>query len=419
MLKTKIKIKTKLIPIAFVSFLIFCLCFQSAYIGTAIPQILTFQAYGRLFALIICLGYAGLLNRNLFKSKVCILTYVLCGVSMLSTIINGGEIVSCLNTFVPMLLIISILELNKSRRNTLFIVLDTWKWMCVLVTVIDIITEISFPEGLYSTSLYTTYWFLGYKTERFVYIFPMIVMFGYIDLKKRQKLCSDFYMAYIIGIISCYLSGATTCWVTLLFFIALYLILRSLMGKKSSSWKQKLLYRLVDYRVGIILYAVLLVCVLMAENIQFITDITTMLGKDPTFSRRSLIWGVLILEILKKPILGLGYMSSAEYVSMVSYVGGTNAHNMILTILVYSGCIGFLTYVIMFITCLRRANKEYSIIELFLISSVYSFLITGVTSSIMVYSVFGIMHYWLLEYEKGGRKTYAKKTSKKNIFAYK
>ena len=399
----KVKIETKHILIVFVSFLIFFLCFQNAYIGKSIPSILTFQAYGRLLTLIICVGYSWFLNRHLFKSKVCSFTYILCAVSMLSTVINGGKIVSCFNTFVPMLLIISSLELSKYRRNTLFIVLDTWKWMSVFVTLIDIVTEIRFPEGLYSTALYTTNWFLGYKTERFIYIFPMIVMFGYVDLKKRKKLCSSFYMAYMIGIIACYLSGATTCWTTLLFFIALYLIFRSLLGKKPSPWKQKLLYRLVDYRVAIILYAILLVCVLMAENIQFITDITMMLGKEPTFSRRSLIWGVLILEILKKPILGVGYLSSAEYVSIVSYIRGTNAHNMILTILIYSGCIGFLIYWVMFVICLHRINKKYSIIELFLISSVYSFLITGVTSSIMVFSVFGSMHYWLLEYEKGDR----------------
>lgn len=398
-----IKIKTKLIPIAFASSLVFCLCFQNTYIGSIVPRIQTIQAYGRLLALAICLCCVILQYTNLRESKVYISAYILLIISMLSTAMNDGNLVSCINSFIPLLLIISVLEINKRNENRLFTILNVWKWLCVLATVVDIITEIRFPGGLYSTSLYTTYWFLGYKTERFVYIFPMIVIFGYIDLKKKGKLKFDFYVSYIMGGISCYLSGATTCWVTMLFFIVIYSILRFLFGNKSSLRKQKMLYRLADYRVGIILYTLILMCALMAENIQFVVDITTMLGKDPTFSRRSLIWGTLILEVLKKPILGLGYMSSLEYASMVSYAGGTNAHNMILTILVYSGCAGLAIYVLMFISCLRRTSKEYSIRELFLISSVYSFLITGVTSSIMVYSTFGFLIYWLLEYEKRGK----------------
>lgn len=336
-------------------------------------------------------------------------------INLLSTALNGGDIISCINTFIPLLLIITVLELNSSRDTVLINILNVWKWLCVLFTVIDIITELKFPGGLYSTILYSEYWFLGYKTERFVYIFPMLVMFGYIDLKKSRRLKFDFWISFILGVISCYLSGATTCWVTMIVFIGFYLVLHILFGNKESLRKQKLLYRLADYRVGIILYVVILICVLMAEKIQIVIEITTMLGKDPTFSRRSLIWTQLIQVILKKPILGLGYLSSLQYSSMVSYAGGTNAHNMVLTMLVYGGCIGLFVYLVMFSGCMRRKNKEYSLVELFLIAGVYSFLIAGVTSSILVYSSYGFILYWLLEYEKGSDRIYGKSYFKKSI----
>lgn len=415
----KIKLKRKLIPSGFVGFLIFSLCFQNTYIGSIWPRILTFQAYGRLLALAICWVCMAIQHTNLLKSKVCIWTYCLVVVNLLSTALNGGNLIACINTFVPLLLIISVLELNKLKEDSLANILNIWKWLCVVITVIDIITELKFPEGLYSTALYTEYWFLGYKTERFIYIFPMLVIFGYINLKKSKRLNWDFGLSFILGGISCYLSGATTCWVTMIVLIVFYVILHFLLGNKASLRKQRLLYRLADYRVGIILYIVILICVLMAERIQIVVDITKMLGKDPTFSRRSLIWIRLIQEILKKPILGLGYMSSLQYSSMVSYAGGTNAHNMVLTMLVYGGCIGLLVYLIIFSGCLRRKNKEYSLIELFLIAGVYSFLIAGVTSSIMVYSSFGFILYWLLEYEKESDRSYAKSNLKKNIFTNK
>lgn len=402
-----IKIKKKLIPIVISSLVILGLCFSNAYIVSYIPRILTIQVYGRLLSLVICLGYTMLKFKVVFRSKTSMFASLLAVISILSTIVNGGDIVACINTFIPMLLIVSFLDLNIKREERLFAILNTWKWICVIFTLVDIVTNIMYPDGLYSTALYTENWFLGYKTERFIYIFPMMVISGYIDIKKSGKPKVGFYVSYIIGFVSCYLSGATTCWVAMLFFIALYSALRFIHGSKASLWKKKLLYRLTDYRVGIILYTTILACTILAENIPFVVDLTTMLGKDPTFSRRSLVWSALILQLLNKPVLGLGYLSSADYVSIVSYTGGTNAHNMILSVLIYGGCIGLLIYVVSFVYSLYRVQKEYTLTDLYMIASVYSFLITGVTSSIMVYSVFGYLCYWILEYEKRGYKLHA------------
>lgn len=400
------KIKISLIPIAIVSFLVFMLCFQNAYIGSMMPRIYTVQAYGKLLALIIC--WAGLLLKrvNVLRSRAYICVCLIVLISMLSTVLNHGDVVACMNIFVPMVLILSVLELNKGKDEKLLTVLNTWKWLFLLMTIIDIVTEVLFPKGLYSSALYTTNWFLGYKTERFIYIFPMIVIFGYLDLRKSETLKLDFYVAYILALVSCYLSGATTCWVAMIFLMGAYLLLRMLLGSKASLKRQRMLYRLADYRVGIILYIVILVGVFMAENISFMVDLTAMLGKDITFSRRNLIWSVIIFEVMRHPVLGVGYLSSSQYTSLVAYVGGTNAHNMVLTILMYGGFVALAVYIVLFISCVRRSNKEYSIRDLFLISSVYSFLITGVTSSIMVYSTFGFLLYWLLEYEKRGDRIY-------------
>lgn len=396
----KLTIKKKSIPIAFASVFIFILCFENRFISSAIPGVQTIQAYGKMLALVVCWGGFFLFGISIREAKVCIFAHILALICLLSTFLNGGNLISCINTFVPLLLISSFLELNVKRENAWIVILNVWKWLCLLVIMIDIITIINFPEGLYSTSLYTENWFLGYKTERFIYVFPMVIFFGYTDLKKKEKLQIDFYITFMIGFVSCYLSEATSCWVTLLFFLAFFLILSFLSGNQSSRRKQKFLYGLTDYRVGIALYVILLICVLMAENIQFMIDFTAMLGKDVTFSRRSIVWGALISEFIKNPVLGLGYMSSSDYASIVNYAGGTNAHNMVLTILMYGGCIGLIVYVLMFANCLNRINKTYSKKELLLVVGVYAFLIVGVTSSIMVYSVFGFTLYSLLEHEK-------------------
>lgn len=391
-----LKFRRKPLVRAIFSILVFFCCAQINYINRMAPLIATFQTYMRLILLLLLVSYM-LLKKRHIKIGVFFLSYALVLFNMFSTLLNGGDVISCFNTLSSLLLVVTFLECNRKNKKNILNILNIWKWMFVLLAAIDLVTEVMYPDGLFATELYTNNWFLGYKTERFIYILPMIVLFSYTMGKRKEKI--QFTLVYALGFASCYFSGATTCWVTLMFYFALYVGMNTLLIRNAYK-SQRILYRLLDYRVGLIVYAFISVCVLNAQNVKIITQITLLLGKDTTFSRRDMIWSGVLQEVSKHPLLGVGYWSSMEYRSLISYAGATSAHNMILTLLMYGGIIGLIIYILIFILSIYRPRKVYEKEDIALVAGAYCLLVTGVTSSVMVFSAFGLLTFWLLEYEK-------------------
>lgn len=85
----------------------------------------------------------------------------------------------------------------------------------------------------------------------------------------------------------------------------------------------------------------------------FIVDI---LGKDMTFTHRTLMWDSALTRILDSPLWGYGYVGEAWYQRYMSSFA-VGPHNMILGILLYGGAIGLSLFMYIFIFALSHLLK--------------------------------------------------------------
>ncbi len=107
------------------------------------------------------------------------------------------------------------------------------------------------------------------------------------------------------------------------------------------------------------------------------------LGKDLTFTGRTDHWKMMLLEIQKHPVLGVGYSSfwdvpGSEYrLALI----GNSAHNGYIEILNELGIVGFMMMFIMFLVFFYRASKISSTIYIITIITV---LVLGFSESTLL-----------------------------------
>jgi exopolysaccharide production protein ExoQ len=126
------------------------------------------------------------------------------------------------------------------------------------------------------------------------------------------------------------------------------------------------------FALSVLLIAGALGCAITAVN--FVPDVLSLLGKDPTLTGRTAIWGAVMMSILKKPLLGYGYKAfwqglSGESINPIltmKWPGLSYSENGVLDLWLELGGIGVALYVCVFLRavkdaayCLRRNASPF------------------------------------------------------------
>lgn len=136
---------------------------------------------------------------------------------------------------------------------------------------------------------------------------------------------------FILGIciLSMLITRSTTTFVCLIVLLAIY----SLRNNKSI-----LIISNYGLRVVLPIFIFIFIIPFLEFNINsLLNDITISLDKDITFSNRTVIWTLTLIQILKNPITGIG-LYTKEWA--MYYIHGFNSHNLILNALLQAGIIG-------------------------------------------------------------------------------
>lgn len=294
-------------------------------------------------------------------------------------------------------LIILFIDCNFNNDNKLNSILETWKKYLSLICIIDLITIICFPNGMYKDSNYSINWFLGYKTARMVYSWALLLLVAYFEFnnsKNNNKIKKSSILIFFICIFSAFKSQATAASTALLIYGIL--IYCTNLNKNNNNLYYFLKPKKLLIYCGIIYYLVMSI-----ESNPYIQNfITTVFNKSTTLSNRTDIWDNCFSFYMQSPIFGKGIFTTSEYIIITKYFLGTNAHNLILTILISGGIVGLIIYIYMFIICMYRKSKKYTKKELSMVYAITVFLFVGLTSSALVLSPFAFLPFILLEYEK-------------------
>lgn len=290
----------------------------------------------------------------------------------------------------------SLLQYYAGKPNRLLVLLRVWRDVLFVLCAADIATIFLFPNGLYKGEMYTNVWLLGYKTARLVYNLTLVVLSCYLSYLKKKKISAMALVSVFLSAFSAYVVGATGATIALAVYVVI--IMYCIVGSKSFRLISAL-NKIFTFRVITISYTVLTVLVISGSNF-IVRFAQTTLGKNETLSHRTFIWENCLPHIMQHPIIGLGYLTTDFYVQRITLFSlGTNAHNMIFSILITTGIAGLLVYLLILHQSLKSCGKNLDTGNIILIAGLLTILIVGVSSSALVFSAFAFLPMQLMDFQ--------------------
>lgn len=380
-------------------FLLVLICFFSINVPFVSYQLKSYEkyfCYVRIFLILYI--FLLLMKNNLFinnakKMKNFIIFNLFIATIVISTLINGGSfgdfIVLSTRPYLICIYIVYIkLENNSVDSKIVFL-----KKILITLLLIDVISIIFYPNGLYETASYSENWFLGYKSSRLIFFLPMITFCSYCDYRKNKKTsCMSKIIWFLTLSILFYCKGTTS-----LISISLFCLLILLLEIDS---RNKIICRLKIFFESYLFLAVIILLIniflIFFSDSNFISFILeNILHKDSTLSHRTYIWDQCLIVLKEHFFIGVGYLNNSQYINLVNYPLATSPHNYLLTIMMSSGLIGILLHfwMLYYSFTLKSNSKESNVLKI----SIICFLIIGLSSSSLVFSVFSYLPFILLE----------------------
>lgn len=374
--------------IAFITF--FCVS-HNAFINSHAGFVSTIQHAVNLLMFLV-LGLLCVMRITKLK-KTTIVAMLMLGEILIMTFLTGRDFPTGVAQLSPMLTVCFSLEIASRNERSFLSYIDALKHLFLLVVLIDLATQILYPHGLYKTESYDINWFLGYKTERLSYSLPMILLYMYSSYRKTGKISKFSYVISLLALVNAYLSQGTAGTLVVLFFI-----LFSLAFDYQRLNSSKLIAACLNPKVVIIVYALILYTMLFISETKWIQSILLQLGKSPDFSGRGTIWKVCLELFKKSPVFGWGHLVSDEYRALAHFKQASNAHNSVITLIVEGGIICLAMYIFI-LFCVLTRHRDYTAIEKRIAIFIYLILMIGLTSSIIIFSSFTFLAFWLMENE--------------------
>lgn len=286
-----------------------------------------------------------LINKRINKIFFPLMGYYL--ILLISTIINDSGLIYYLYKVLTIFGFIAYVDLLFDN-NCFF------KPFVSYITIFNIINFISIlisPNRNININVNRIY-FLGYDND-FNLILTMacyILLIYHYKLKKEKepkynKIRIVFYVNYIVTLISSFLVQSATFKISMLMFLFCYLFFFA------TNFLPKIIF---NYKVYLALAYIIFIG-LVFFNVQ--NNFGVLLGKldrDITFTGRTEIWDKTLEKIKENKIIGTGYMNMNQRMEKMNIY---HAHSTYLNVLLESGILGELVYLILLISRGYRINK--------------------------------------------------------------
>lgn len=273
---------------------------------------------------------------------------------ILSTFMNEGKIHMTLMNICPALGMCLFSDYSMRTRPHEFA--KNVGYFLMILIVLDMFSILLYPNGMYSNALYSANWILGFKTQRANIAVPAIALLATESYLEYSKIRLYVWFVAVASIIASYLCESTGGMLGVIFeMLFLVLLIYTEKGKIRSKVGKIVTNKWISFLIIIIIDIMVTVLNDVSMFEPFIVDA---LGKDISFTGRTVIWAEAILLFLKSPIIGCGFLDSTQFIRLTGNYGGTQPHNLFLAILVYSGIIGILLYAGIFYLAIKNVDKK-------------------------------------------------------------
>lgn len=270
-----------------------------------------------------------------------------------STWLNGRNTITAYFDIIYSLGLMLLFDYGLSKKPIIF--LESVLLILKLLVLGDLITIIIFPNGWYTSYIYDNNWLLGYKTARVNISLPAVMISAVLDYLKYNKIKLQTFFLIAVSILGAYMSGATSGTVILV----LYLIF--IINERKKGILLNKINRFLNPYILLVAVSILFIALVLFENVSLFKPIIVgVLDKSMTLTGRTDIWGISIGLFLSSPIYGCGYISSTDFSNLTGFLGGTQTHNFVLSVLVMTGAIGgvLLTYAYGYIIRMSLKKKD-------------------------------------------------------------
>jgi len=286
-------------------------------------------------------------NKNYSEGIFYMILYFI--VLIFITLINSGDFLYVFTSSIKIIAgCIAIYDLYNKRNNDTFLL--NLKNILGLLTILNIISIIVFPNGLYTEAVVenewhmavSKWWLFGGKNSMIFFIYPANLLAQYFICNKRKKTLFN-YLVIICTVLTPLLAKSSTSF-------AVMLILSSNLFFNKIFTKMKIKKLVIIF---IFIYFAVTVVLLTNTSVGILSFVASLFGKDVTFTGRINAWAEVINYILKKPIIGYGLLSSVQQQHMLGSISFVNCHNTFLEVL-FNGGVVLLYFMIVFIKKIIR-----------------------------------------------------------------
>lgn len=275
-----------------------------------------------------------------------------------STLVHGGEVYACIVESFSIMSVVLLYDAAYNSEKPIFI--SAQLFCFELMIYINLLTEVIFPSGLYttvSTIVHNENWFIGYYNNHSQFFIPAL-MFAWLYREKTGKTMRTILltMAIYISAVLVWSGG----------------VLLSLAGMTLIFLFLKKQTRLLNYYTYWLLHIVFFVSVYVL-HVQdwFHWLLVDILGKMGSLTFRITLWGRVLKLIAESPILGHGSQDVFVRTAEVHLAHGVHAHNMLLEQLYLGGVTGLTLWVCIILLSGRQLMKYSDTKESKIISTAF------------------------------------------------
>lgn len=269
------------------------------------------------------------------------------GSLIISSKLNHSSTYTAIINSVLVVLLCLTIDVFIRDKNKTYIFLTFVRNMVLFFFVINLIITLIMPQGIPSITLRNSPYFLyGNVNTTIKYIFPGLCCSLIID-DKRNKI-SFSTIVFIIGML--YLNFNIYFMATA--FIGLFVVVFWFLFRNYIIREPRLFY------IGVIAAVLFVqVFIIMNNSDNFVTRlITSIFGKDLTFSGRNILWTRALNAIQSQIEWGYGLLDSVSIYKLIGNTAG--AHNYYLDLVFQRGLIGFTIFISIFVYILFKLRKN-------------------------------------------------------------
>ena len=273
------------------------------------------------------------IKRNKYsKFVITFLLYLI--VLILATLLNSNASINIImKIYFLITAVIMYFDIIDFKKESSKYIIKGWYYAFYLITLINFITIIVYPNGMYKNSIYTNNWFLGYDNTHICFFYSTI-LFMFLDkyLSKRKYKLFDFTILVLITIqvFYCFSANSIVSFIVFIFLTSLFTIKR----KNKNSFK----LNIKNFYLINLLFNLFFVVLRIQEKFEWL--IVGVLGKKLDFSGRTVIWDKVVSLIRKQTFIGYGQEPVEIISNKLGNAAFAHAHNTILDITYKSGLLG-------------------------------------------------------------------------------